>query len=82
MLAEDLGLPAAMATKVAKVMKKMAKVAELTLSRFGRAILSGTEQLQWEAPSPTSHSQISLTPTIVAKCKEQKLSGTFLIQSY
>ena len=72
MLAEDVGLPAAMATKVTKVMKKMAKEEEEEeVRRLGRAILSGTEQLQWCPPSPPSHSQISLTPARVVKCKEQ-----------
>ena len=76
MLAEDVGLPAAMATKVT-TRRKMAKEKELeeeegTLRRLGRAILSGTEQLEWGRPSPPSQSQISLTPTTVGKCVEQK----------
>ena len=71
MLAEDVGLPAAMATKVT-TRRKMAKEKELeeeegTLRRLGRAILSGTEQLEWGRPSPPSQSQISLTPTRVGK---------------
>ena len=75
MLAEDVGLPSATATKVT-TRRKMAKEKELeeeeeeeeTLRRLGWAILSGTEQLQWGRPSPPSQSQISLTPTIVGKC--------------
>ena len=74
MLAEDVGLPSATATKVT-TRRKMAKEKEMeeeeeegTLRRLGRAILSRTEQLQWGRPSPPSQSQISLTPTIVGKC--------------